>query len=223
LSLNRGEEFKIVDIAQSAAFKIGKPLFIGEYGQRDIRSAPENSFFSNMTIEIERMKVPYSAVWVWEFYQFATNSPYESEASSFSLEPGYTDKQIDEIAQINIKHAQLVSNPSPELTVSGPPIVILTKPLECAAVVPGSELFAVASHEGHTVSNVAFFIDGKEIGRVTQPPYRLSLPEYQRTNPVVEIEARACTSSNKCNSYKTKVVLGYSQGSMEKCLPGHPK
>ena len=216
LALKPGEEFKIANIVQAAAARIGKPLFIGEFGQHDILQAPEKSFVSNMILEIEKLQIPYSAAWVWEFYQFATDTPYQSIASSSSLEPGFTDKLIDEIGRVNAKGRLQAYSPDMQDAHSAP-VVVLTKPLECATVARGSELFAVASDDGHAVASVEFFIDGEEIGRVDHPPYRVSLSSIERTNGVAEIEARACSIAKKCNSYKTRVVVGPTQDTTKQC------
>jgi hypothetical protein len=221
LGLALGEEFKIASIVQSAAARIGKPLFIGEFGQRDILHAPEISFISNTILEIEKLQVPYSAAWVWEFYQLATDAPYQSAPSSYSLEPGYTDTVIDEISQVNARRRPQAGRRDTQDAPSAP-TVVLTKPLECATVAPGSELFAVASYEGHAVASVDFFIDGKAIGRVVHPPYRLSLPSSERAGGVSEVEARACSIANKCSSYKTRVVLGQNLETTKQCLSERP-
>ncbi len=216
MGLAPGDEFKIVDIVQAAAAKIGKPLFVGEFGQRDILHVPEKSFVSNMILELEKLEVPYSAAWVWEFYQFATDTPYQSEPSSFSLEPGYTDKLIEEIGQVNLKRRPQTRSQN-LAEANSAPTVVLTKPLECSTVAPGSELFAVASHGARAVGSVDFFIDGHKIGHVTDPPYRSSVPSSERTSGTTEIEARACSNTNKCNSYKTRVIFGQDPQSTKQC------
>lgn len=219
LGVSPREEFKIVEVVQSAATRIGKPLFIGEFGQRDILVAPERSYESNMIREIARLQIPYSAVWVWEFYQVATDAPYQSVPSSFSLEPGYTDKLIAEIAQVNATRGQQGYKPDLHDTNSVPSVV-LTKPLDCASLVPGAGLFAVASSGGLPVAYVDFLIDGKAIGRITHPPFRMSLPPSEETSGIPEIEARACSVDNKCSSYKTRVVLGRNGEATKQCISG---
>jgi hypothetical protein len=216
LGLIRGEEFKIVDIIQSAAARIGKPLFIGEFGQADVAHEPSNSFASNMIRELKKANIPYSAAWVFEFYQFATDAPYGSEASSFSLEPGYTDSLLQEIDQVNRGQRVADGNPNPN-AARFTPNVVLTKPLACANITPGDTLFSVASFAGRPVASVTFLIDGKEIGRVVHPPYRLTLPLLDHMDRVAEIEARACSSAEICSSYKTKVILGHGSEVAQQC------
>ncbi len=215
LGLRAGEQYRIAEIVNTAAGKIGKPLFIGEFGQRDILQAGEDSFISKMTLEIARLRVPYSAAWIWEFYQAGTDAPYQSEPSSFSLEPGYTDILIEQIRRTNAsRHPQS----SVVALLDAAPEVVLTQPLECAPVAAGTELFAVASRGIHAVDAVDFLIDGKPVGRVTQPPYRLSLPAFETRKDVAEIEARACIAGGKCSSYKTSVVVGQSPAASGQCL-----
>jgi hypothetical protein len=211
LGLTAGAQYRIAEIVQAAAARIGKPLFIGEFGQTDIRQAGPESFIARMTQEIPRLRVPFSAVWIWEFYQVAPDAPYQSEPSSFSLEPGYTDSLIDGIRQAN---ASGRTRPAGELP-DRPPEVVLTEPMECAALSGGSELFAVASSGAHAVEVVDFFVDGKSVGQVRQPPYRLSLPALDARG-VVEIEARAC-SAGKCGSYRTRVVASSNAAAGAQC------
>jgi hypothetical protein len=211
LGLASGEQYKIVAIVQAAASHIGKPLFIGEFGQNDIREANADSFFVHMTQEITRLKVAYSAAWIWEFYQVGLDAPYQSEPSYPSLEPGYTDVAIEAIRQANgtQRAAAAAARAAPA------PAVVLTQPKECAAVNGGSELYAVASLGSRPVESVDFLIDGKSVGQVTRPPFTLSLPASGKSG-LAEIEARAC-SAGKCSSYKTHVVMGADAAAGAQC------
>jgi len=216
LGLASGEEYKIAAIVQAAASHIGKPLFIGEFGQNDIRQAGPDSFFAHMTQEIARLKVPYSAAWIWEFYQVAVDAPYQSEPSYPSLEPGYTDVAIDAIRQVNSARRAAVGTPPVA------PAVVLTEPMECAAVSGGNELYAVASLGSRPVESVEFLVDGKSVGQVMRPPFTLLLPASVGKPGLAEIEARAC-SAGKCSSYRARVVLGGDPAAGAQCQARAPR
>ena len=71
-----------VRLFKTAADKIGKPLFVGELGDPNIKTADPGSFVDRMLDEIANLKVPYSAIWVWEFYQRRTYLTYDNPNNS---------------------------------------------------------------------------------------------------------------------------------------------
>ena len=91
------------------------------------------------------------------------------------------------------------------------PIVVLTKPVDCSVIVPGSELYAVASDESNSVRSVEFFLEQRSIGTVSSRPYTLLAPSSVGKQGISEIEARACDASGKCSSYKAPIVVSTSQ------------
>ena len=191
---------------KKAADHIGKPLFVGEIGDDHALTAGANSFSARMLRNIVELRVPYSAVWVWEFYQSKPYATYDSAADDFSLEPGYTDQMIEKLKQANID----LGNPAPATkgAATTPPNVVLTWPLECAQLQPKQELYAVASDERVKLNRVAFWLDGKKLGQVTSPPYKFELDIADLPKGEHEIVARAVDTAENGSEWKTKVVIG---------------
>ena len=62
----------LLAVVKSAADKLKKPLFIGEFGDANIRTAGPGSFVDRMLDEIVKLQGSVRALWVWEFYQRAS-------------------------------------------------------------------------------------------------------------------------------------------------------
>ena len=69
----------LLEQTQKAAVKAGKPLFVGEFGDSERLDARPDSYTVRMIDRIAELKVPYSAVWAWEFYQ---RTPYQDRKST---------------------------------------------------------------------------------------------------------------------------------------------
>lgn len=150
-----------------------KPLFIGEFGQKDPRHLAPGSFLQQMMDAIADERVPYSAVWVWEFYQRSTYQTYNSPPTLFNLEPGYTDAAIESLQRAN---ARLSGRPY-AAPAHPEPIVVLTYPLNCQRVASSTvTAYAVASAGGRAASRVEFRLDDGAPVSVAAPPYSASLP-----------------------------------------------
>jgi len=85
-----------------AADKLGKPLFVGEFGESDIGTAGPGSFVDRMLDKLAALRVPYSAIWVWEYRQRDLS---RSGADAYSVEPGHTDRVIEHLGRVNSKAA----------------------------------------------------------------------------------------------------------------------
>jgi hypothetical protein len=165
----------LLDIAKLAADETGKRLFLGEFGDVDpMVCADTNALFSqNILQKVTQLKIPYSAPWAWEFYQTAPYLTYDNRGTAKSLEPGYTDFLLSKITDANAALGNPAPAPeSPDLT---PPRVVLTWPLDGAAMSDGQLVSAVASDNNRTVSRVTIRVDGLEQAAFTQPPYQLFL------------------------------------------------
>ena len=93
-----GRDPRLIGRYQDAADAIGKPLFIGEFGDTnptvsELRSA---NFTRRCLLETLTRRVPLSLIWVWEFYQFAPDAP-----STHSIEPGVDDDLIGMYSEID--------------------------------------------------------------------------------------------------------------------------
>jgi hypothetical protein len=191
---------------KKAADHIGKPLFVGEFGDDHALTDGPNSFSARMLRKLVALRIPYSAVWVWEFYQWKPYSTYDSAADNFSLEPGYTDQLVEKLKQANIDLGNPVPTPKPPDTT--PPTVVLTWPLECAQLQAKQDLYAVASNHNGRLNRVAFWLDGKKLGQITSPPYKFELNADSLAKGEHEIVARAVDMAENGSEWKTKVLIG---------------
>lgn len=158
----------LIDSLNREAIALGKPLFIGEFGEKDPGKAQDRSFVDEMLKAIAEKRVPYSALWVWEFYQRTTYLTYDTTPTLYNLEPGYTDDVIQSLKQANTlltkQYAPVAQNFSPE--------VVITWPLDCQTVTGPFVSYAVASSGGKAVSKVEFRLDGTLLQTVPHPPFR---------------------------------------------------
>jgi hypothetical protein len=191
---------------KKAADHIGKPLFVGEIGDDHALTSGPNSFSARMLRKIVDLRIPYSAVWVWEFYQSKPYATYDSAADNFSLEPGYTDQLIEKLKQANIDMGNPVPAPRGPDTI--PPNVVLTWPLECAPLQTKQDVYAVASDSGGKLNRVAFWLDGKKLGQITSPPYKFELDAGNLPRGEHELVARAVNVAENESDWQTKVLIG---------------
>ena len=197
-SMNAG----LLDIIKPQTDAIGKPLFIGEFGDAgpyDYNTTtksedPTALFTQNVLTKISLLGIPYSAPWVWEFYQLSTHQIYESAADGFSLEPGYTPINNTAIRQANIN----LGNSAPPIQTpdTSPPTVVLTWPMDGTAMAASQQLYAVASDNNGTVSKVEFWVDGILKGTVSSPPYQYQLDTTKIPQGQHYIQAKAYDASS---------------------------
>ena len=192
---------------------MGKTLFVGEIGDQNpyvynVAAGSENPgamFLQNLLAEIQSLGIPYSAPWLWEFYQFDLINNY-TPTSAYNLEPGFTDLHDAMIMQAS----QRMGNPvaSPPAVDTTPPIVVLTWPVEGTAMGPSQVLHAVASDDSGSVSKVEFWVDGGLVATVTQPPYLYTLDATQLVNTQHSLMAKAYDAAGNSASYTTAVSGG---------------
>jgi hypothetical protein len=150
-----------------------------------------------MMDKLVELKVPWSAIWVWEFYQKSTYATHDNRHTAFSLEPGYTDSLIDRLRKINGASVQEVA----------PPRVVLTWPLECAQLRKTTTVYAVASDD-QAVDRVEFWLDGSMLARDDRPPYQTDLVVSGIQPGSHRLTAKAYDRTGKMASYSTPVTIG---------------
>ena len=160
----------MLGVIKQAADKIGKPLFVGEFGDKNIRAAGPGSFVDRMLDQIATLKVPYSALWVWEFYQRRPYLTYDNPNTWPNLEPGYTDRVLAHLTQTNEKFGVF-----PPTHDTAPPQVVITWPLDCRPYKGDVPAQAVASAASGSVARVEFWLDGREVESVATLPYSANL------------------------------------------------
>lgn len=194
-----GENDELVADAAAAAKSARKKLFIGEFGDH----GGATPFMQHMLDEIVRNRVDYAAIWVWEFYQTSTHQTYNSPATQFNVEPGYSDALIALLKKTEEKIGDVAPHGSP----SPRPRVVLTWPLPCSTIDRSVELAAVASDGAVGVKKVEFFANAKLVGTATAPPYRVRFDPALLGSTLVKIEARAYGASGEPAQFATTVRL----------------
>lgn len=196
----------LLDTLKQAVDKIGKPLFIGEFGDAAGLEGKADSYTVRMLDRIAELKVPYSAVWAWEFYQTAPHLTRDNQHTAYSLEPGVTDALINRIRDANRRLGNpVLSGDRPDNT---PPRVVLTWPLECTPVVGSQSLHAVASDDSGLVNRVEFWLDNVQITSDSAPPYQATLKLEGIEVGDHALTARAFDHAGNQTEYRSRVFRG---------------
>lgn len=195
----------LFDTIRQAADRIGKPLFIGEFGDEERLDGGADSYTVRMLDRIVSLKAPYSAVWVWEFYQGSTYVGDDKRHTRYSLEPGMTDSLIDRIGQAN-KRLGNVGKPG-KVPDNLPPQVILTWPLECANLGGRQRIYAVASDDSGKVSRVEFWLDDIQLATDDSPPFQTALKMDGIEAGDHVLRARAFDLTGNQAEYSTRVTF----------------
>jgi hypothetical protein len=159
----------LLRIIKQTTDELDKKLFVGEFGDQNpyIESDKRALFTQNVLDKIVELKIPYSAPWVWEYYQ---RTPYSQDR--YSLEPGGTDLIISKIKEANAKLGNRIPSPQPRDTTA--PRVVVTWPLD-GRLSCNQLVYAVASDDSGTISEVRFLVNDNFRTIVSIPPYRLNL------------------------------------------------
>jgi hypothetical protein len=193
-----GEEYKLVGDAEAAARAAGKPLFVGEFGDKGATPS-----MTNMLRELAQNRVAYAAIWAWEFYQTSTYQTHNTAPSRTSIEPGYDDDVIDLLKNTE----RMLGAPPPPARPNAPPRVVLTWPLPCAIVNRPVKLYAIASAGAHAVKSVEFLVDGRTIAMKTSYPYTVRFNPEGLGRREVKIAARAVGPSGIVSNFVSPVRL----------------
>ncbi len=217
---DRNERFgsgDVVDLlaeAKRVADEVGKPLFVGEFGEVDPMSAGPGTHTARMIDKIVELRVPYSAVWVWEFYQNKPYATHDTKPSKLSLEPGYTDYLIGRIRQANTGS----SGAKLQTKDSRPPRVVLTWPLDCSELSSGQSIHAVASDDSGVVDRVEFWLDDLKLGDDATIPYSHGFAAQNVSAGEHRLSARAFDASGNRSEFVTKVLFASGSKQRKDCL-----
>ena len=97
---NNTDAVELLTLTKQYADTIGKPLFVGEFGDTNFKT-DQGSYIIKMMDHITMLKIPYSAIWVWELYHKNSRKEQSIERDIFSLEPGKTDDIISRLKNKN--------------------------------------------------------------------------------------------------------------------------
>jgi len=190
----------LLNIIKQTTDELGKELFVGEFGDVNpyIEEDKRALFTQNVLDKIVELRIPYSAPWVWEFYERTPYSLYDTPSTSFNMEPGRTDLIISKIEEANAELGN--STPSPQPRDATAPQVVVTWPLE-GPLSCDQLIYAVASDDSTTITEVRFLIDDDLEAVISEPPYRFSLDTAQLGLGKQEITARAYDPSGNIGQY----------------------
>lgn len=187
--------------AKRVADEIGKPLFVGEFGDSNARNADERSFVVRIIKKLSELGIMYSAIWAWEFYQMRPYATHDNRHTAYSLEPGYTDFLIKQLRNANEKSGIFRAD-------NTQPHVVLTWPLECSLVNAPVSLYAVASNAYGSIKKVEFLLDGRVYAVDESPPYHaLFSPDGIRPGRHL-LEAKGYGNLGGESSYKSIIRIG---------------
>jgi hypothetical protein len=216
---DRNERFGAGDVherlaeVKRVADELGKPLFVGEFGEPQAARATAQTHIARTIQKVLDLKIPYAAVWVWEFYPQNTYSTQSNRPSLMSVEPGYTDFVIDQIRKANLAAAGPLARPP---AADRPPRVVLTWPLDCAAVVDPRTAHAVASDESGRIDRVEFWLGDRKLGMDTSAPYQTEIPTDVAPGEH-ELKARAFDAAGNQAEFSSRVRVGDARVSGGSC------
>lgn len=204
--IQEGDESRMLDYVKRAADEIGKPLFIGEFGEYDsMRAASPGGFSDRFMRDLIRLKIPYAALWGLEFYP---RKPYYEQLGRQelgSVEFGYTDYIIKRFMETAAAMGQGETTRADH--DRSPPRIVLTWPLRCASINKTQLVYAMASDDSLKVDRVEFWLDQKELATVGVPPYRYMFDPRQIVPGLHAIQAKAFDAAGNASVVSRRVLI----------------
>jgi Cellulase (glycosyl hydrolase family 5) len=209
----------LLEHTQKAAIKAGKPLFVGEFGDSERLDARPDSYTVRMLDKLVELKVPYSAIWAWQFYQRNPYQTRDNKDTAYSLEPGFTDELNQKVAQANSRlgNAPLKRAAKDSL----PPRLVLTWPLECTLAKSLQGAHAIVSDDSGHVAGVEFLVEDKVVAQIAKPPYTVVIKAGELRPGEHSLKARAFDDAGNVSTSEITLVVGAARGS--KCKSVHPQ
>ena len=205
----------LLDVIKDASDAAGKPLFIGEFGDRSVTVPERQSHAARVLDRIVTRRVPYSAIWTWQFYQTSLYETHNSEATASSIEPGAGDWLINRVRQASAA----LGSPTvlPRRSDRPQPRVVLTWPVACALMAGKQHLYAVASDGLGHITGVEFVVNEDRIAVDNSYPYTATLDASKLKPGLHTLLARAYDQAGNMAEYRTRVFVGKT-GSLQSCL-----
>ena len=205
----------LLEHVEKVSESIGKPLFLGEFGDSSDLTGSASSFDGQMMAKALERKVPYSAIWAWQHFPHALLTAPDDRQAAYSIEPGRHDALIARFRDTSAKMGRVVDVPALDRES---PRVLLVWPLECQALLPEQEVYAVASDSGSGVDSVEFRLGAKLLATMPKPPYRFTWKSsgIDTTGTDTELSVRATDRAGNAKEYRTPLQLG----GKPKCVVG---
>jgi len=208
--IQEGEESRMLEYVKRAADEIGKPLFIGEFGELDsMRTASPGGFSDRLMRDLIRLKIPYAALWGLEFYP---RKPYYEQLGRQelgSVEFGYTNYIIRRFMETAAAMGPRETTPASNDVL--PPRIVLTWPLTCSSINKEQLVYAVASDDSLQVERVEFWIDDSRLGVTTTPPYQTRIDPGGFTSGIHSLKVRAFDAAGNVSVTTRRVVINKGQ------------
>lgn len=203
-----GDEIALLDTVKKAADQAGKPLFVGEFGGPSGEGIAPDSFMDKMIERIAMLDVPYSAAWAWQFYQTAPHVTRDTKATSFALEPGYSDRINAVLRSANSR----LSGRVPETRGKDvtPPEVVITWPLPCTSIKGKQLVHAVASDDRGRVGRVEFWMGDILKATDSAAPYQWELDAAGLSPGEYKVQVKAFDEAGNVSSMARPVFVGES-------------
>lgn len=196
----------MLESSVAAAKHIGKPLYVGEYGDTILGDNDDKSFTIRIMNRIAELKPEYSSPWVWEFYQKKTYLTHDTSDDKDSMEPGMTDRQIARFRKLALDFG----HPTPDIAElrSHAPNLVLTWPLNCAVLDKSQNVHAAASDDAGRAITVNFIFDDKN----TIEPHARSYEKEFSTEGVSPgshvIKVQAIVPGGPISEASVRVIVG---------------
>ncbi|MEN8194002.1 MAG: Ig-like domain-containing protein [Bacteroidota bacterium] len=201
---------ELLSYLEQASAEAGKLLFMGEFGDYDpmIQQDTTAQFTQNMFNKIVELNIPFSAPWIWDFYQYNTY-----EFTPFQIEQGFTDLIIEKYKEANVALGNdpvVIENPD---TVK--PLVVLTYPKgNTDFTTPTQLVHAVASDNSGSIDKVEFYVNGEVWYTDTEPPYQFDMNSDTLNIRTTEITAAAYDHSGNIANFMLEKYLVQTTGTI---------
>lgn len=203
------EEFILLQRLKKITDKAGKKLFVGEFGGPNSAEIGNDSFMDKIIAKIEELAVPYSAPWGWQFYQKATYSTRDTDATIFAVEPGYSDRIMGVLKAANYRLRQ--QEPPSTLKDQTRPVMVLTWPLPCQAIQGKQLVHVTASDDLSGISHVEFTLGDDRKFSVSKVPFQWEIDTSDLQSGVYLLQAKSIDQAGNAASVKRSVYVNQPQ------------
>jgi len=195
-----GTEWQTLDDVVAAAQSVGKPVYLGEFGDNVLNGA--TSYVMSMLSRMSQDRVQYASPWILEFYQFATYlSSNATSPPPNSLEPGLTDAAL---AAYGSSFSQVAASAAVRASAAvSKPRVVITSPLPCSNQNGSARIYVVASASGG-IDHVDFFSNSTKVATVRAAPFAATVTLTGST--LVNLTAVAYSTSGGSASDSTPIL-----------------